>query len=114
MPLRLPSLLLIRLWTVLLLTAISWQATLPAHAPLEVRHGSAFSAATPEVAVAPERRWDARQVLPLPMPRPEQTPVSRAAPARFVAVPASRPDSTGPPAATILVRQPGPRAPPTF
>lgn len=111
---RLPSLTLVRLWAALLLAAIGMQAAQPFRAPLEARHGSAFSATTYDVAVAPQRRVEGRQAPPLALPTP---PVERAiAPPSprpaLVFASAPRPDSTGPPIDDILIRQAAPRAPP--
>lgn len=112
MPARLPSLTLLRLWAALLLAAIGLQAGQPFQAPLEARHGSAFSAATYEVAIAPQRRAEAQRVIPaVPLPATEREVAPRPQ-ARFAANPPARPDSTGPPARQILLRQPAPRAPP--
>lgn len=114
MPLRLPLPNAIRLWALVLLAAIGLQAAMPVGGPLQVRHGSAFSATTMEVAVAPQRRITAES--PVPLPRPATLPVAvTQTPAPSSAAPASwpsRPDSTGPPAREILARQPAPRGPP--
>lgn len=109
---RLPSLMLVRLWAALLLAAIGLQAAQPFRAPLEARHGSAFSATTYEVAVAPQRRIEARQALPLPAPPVERAVTPPSPRPALVFAPAPRPDSTGPPIDNILIRQAAPRAPP--
>lgn len=114
MPLRLPLPNAIRLWALVLLAAIGLQAAVPVGGPLQVRHGSAFSATTVDVAVAPQRRIEAES--PVSSPLPAIVPVAAAQPsapafAALVSRP-SRPDSTGPPAEDILARQPAPRAPP--
>lgn len=115
MPLHLPLPKALRLWAALLLAAIGLQAAAPIGQVLETRHGSAFSATTAEVAVAPQRRIEADHQAPLALPT--IVPVAfTAMPAPAFALPASwpsRPDSTGPPAREILTRQPAPRAPPT-
>lgn len=102
----------LRLWALLLLAAIGLQAAAPVSKVLETRHGSAFSATTAEVAVAPQRRVEADRQIALPQP----VPVLGAAPlvpARAIhAAWSPRPDSTGPPAREILARQPAPRGPP--
>lgn len=111
--LTLPSLTALRLWAALLLAAIGWQAAQPFHAPLEARHGSAFSATTVEVAVAPQRQVAAQRAWPA-MPAPVPVAVER--PFRPFSLlpetPSPRPDSTGPPTRVILARQPAPRGPP--
>lgn len=113
MLLALPRLLFVRLAAAVLLLTVGVQAGAPLMAPLERSHGSAFSAATHEVALAAQRRAEPARLalapqprLPLPeayrAPRLEPLPVLRAA----------RPDSTGPPARTLIARRPAPRAPP--
>lgn len=111
--LTLPSLTALRLWAALLLAAVGLQAAQPFHAPLEVRHGSAFSAATADVAVAPQRRIEVQRALPaMPAPPPVAVEHALVAPAFLPETPSPRPDSTGPPARVILARQPAPRGPP--
>jgi hypothetical protein len=113
---RLPSLIPIRLAALLLLATVLLQAALPASAPLQQNHGSAFTAATYEVALAVSRNEkQARQAVPqlppallaIPAPAPSLAPV----PARL-ALPAPRPDSTAPPPYAIRAWRPAPRAPP--
>lgn len=112
---RLPSLKLVRLWAALLLAAIGLQATASAGPSLEKTSGSAFSAATYEVALYVQRgeRVQRQAVAP-------QLPVALAAvianlPASTEALaarPTLRPDSTGPPLREIRSWKPAPRAPP--
>jgi hypothetical protein len=113
---RLPSLTLIRLWAALLLAAIGLQAASPVGTPLEQRHGSAFSAATYEVALAFQRneRSDALESLvPQPTsPATAQVAPTRIEPAAQSAMFAPRPDSTGPPLTDSHSWRPAPRAPP--
>lgn len=115
MLLFLPRAALCRLLSLLLLATIGLQASEPVRGPHRDR-GSAFSAATSDVVVASYRRPEAIRttIAPLPpLPRLVETPFARtAAPLQLAAVPAPRPDSTGPPARMILARQPAPRAPP--
>ncbi|MFC0204549.1 hypothetical protein [Novosphingobium soli] len=116
----LPALLArLRLWPLLLLAAITTQAAAPIHAPLERVQGSAFSAATLDVALAAPRRL---QGEPVQVAEPLVLPPSRAAgvvqrawaeaaerpasplPSRVRAPPPRRhparlPDSTAPPLA---------------
>ena len=111
---RLPSLTIVRLGVALLLAAIGLQAAAPVGLPLQVRHGSAFSATTSEVAIAPQRRQEMVQQVAIPEPA---LPVAVAAdllPAPLVTLStfSPLPDSTGPPARDILARQPAPRGPP--
>lgn len=111
---RLPSLTIVRLLAALLLATISLQASQSFEATLEPTHGSAFSAATAEVALAPQRRAEeafvASDALPLQPPRIETAtpaPLAILAPQS-----APRPDSTGPPERPIQARPSAPRAPP--
>jgi hypothetical protein len=111
---RLPSLTIVRLWAALLLAAIGVQAAQPVDTALRPSHGSAFSAATYDVALAPQRRGEHAQTAPTPLPPalpqiapPVPTPAAVLAPQVM-----PRPDSTGPPTLRILERQPAPRAPP--
>ncbi|MEO0030732.1 MAG: hypothetical protein RIS94_490 [Pseudomonadota bacterium] len=102
-----------RLWAALLVLTIAFHAGTPVSAALDLRSGSAFSADTMEVAVAPARR-DATQrvaLVPVPLPeRPHAVPLFRTGAAQ----PDHRwPDATGPPAsAPLLARKAAPRAPP--
>lgn len=111
---RLPSLTIIRLWAVMLLAAITLQAALPAAPAPYAAIGSAFSAATTEVALY--QRGDRVQrpaVAPqpaTPVSPPQEPPVADAI--RFVAIPPVRLASTGPPAGDIRSWKPAPRAPP--
>ncbi|MEO5587830.1 MAG: hypothetical protein ABIQ81_09095 [Novosphingobium sp.] len=112
---RLPSLTLVRLLAALLLATIGLQASQSFDAALRPSHGSAFNAATAEVALAPQRRAETEAVTAAPMPA--VLPPAAVAPLHYRAEiltrqPVLRPDSTGPPARLILVRQPAPRAPP--
>jgi hypothetical protein len=113
---RLPSTIVIRLWAALLLAAIGVQAASPVGTPLEQRHGSAFSAATYEVALAFQRneQSETREALvPQPAP-PTSMPATptRVEPAALAATLVPRPDSTGPPTPDSLAWRPAPRAPP--
>lgn len=110
---RLPSLTIVRLWAALLLTAIGLQAAQPVDTAFRPSHGSAFSAATYDVALAPQRRGEDAQIAPTPLPPPlPQIAAFPTSPAVLALQPMPRPNSTGPPALTILRRQPAPRAPP--
>ncbi|MDF8333154.1 hypothetical protein [Novosphingobium cyanobacteriorum] len=108
-PLRLAG----RLWAVLLVLTIAFHAGTPVAAAFEQRSGSAFSADTVEMVVAPARRDVAAvRIAPLPLPPvpTAATPVVQPAIAVFDHV---RPDSTGPPpAAPALARKEAPRGPP--
>lgn len=112
---RLPSLMLVRLLAALLLATIGLQASASAPPSLEKTSGSAFSAATYEVALYVQRggKVQRQAVAPqplVPLPTVLRTlPVHAAAPAvRF----APRPASTGPPLRPIRAWKPAPRAPP--
>lgn len=111
---RLPLPIVIRLWAVLLLAAIGLQAASPIARPLEARHGSAFSATTFEVALAPQRRVESvrHEAEPQPAPLPAPAAPVALAVASGPALPAPRPDSTGPPVHDILAWLPAPRGPP--
>ena len=113
---RLPSLTALRLWAALLLAAITVQAAAPVGQPLETRHGSAFSAATQEVAVAPQGRAEAERRVALPQPAALPMGMPGPVTGRTPPPPAAwaiRPDSTGPPVHDILARQPPPQGPPS-
>lgn len=111
---RLPRLILARLCAVVVLATVGLQAAMPVTAPLEVAHGSAFSAATVEVALAAQRRAEPARQAPAPQPLlPVALPFQPLAPATTLPpAPAPRPAATGPPARDILAFQPAPRAPP--
>lgn len=99
-----------RFWAFLLALTVLTHAVAPFEAPATVRHGSAFSAVTAEMAVAPQQRLAVqRAVVPL-APPPLQT-VSVPQP---VEVTADRywPPQTAPPAPLPLAYRPAPRAPP--
>ena len=110
-PLTLP---LRRMIAALLLLAASWQALAPGWSPLEPVRGSAFSAATADVALAPARQADPARTAPLPaaplVGRPESLPLPQQAALRPAAP--LRPASTGPPAIPPRLLLPEPRAPP--
>jgi hypothetical protein len=113
MLLTLPRLLLARLIGAALLLTVALQAGAPFAAPLERTHGSAFSAATQEVALAGERRGGVVQTALAPQPRaPVPQPVDARAAALPIALPLSRPRATGPPARDDIAQRPAPRAPP--
>ena len=117
----LSSRLFARLCAVLLAT-IAIQAAAPdaaAGAALERRHGSAFSAATYEVALAGRVETAAARLAPLPVPRPAPlpalpSPLLTALPAQPApgAAPRWADPATGPPPPQVAVRLPEPRAPP--
>ncbi|AIT79665.1 hypothetical protein [Novosphingobium pentaromativorans] len=105
-----------RLWAVLLLAAIGMQAAEPIRAPLERVPGSAFSAATLDVALVTTRKSEAAATQELPTP-----PVTRSVPAAAlrplaIAVAESRlrllPEARGPPPRQHPARLPDLRGPP--
>ncbi|WP_231471003.1 hypothetical protein [Novosphingobium sp. CECT 9465] len=108
---HLPSRLTGRLWAALLALTVLFHATAPFDAPLLARSGSAFSAATVELAVAPERRMaPQRALLPIAPPGaveilPPPVPVI---PARSHAWPRQ----TAPPVQPPLLLRPAPTGPP--
>lgn len=98
----------------LLLAAAALQAVEPFAAPLERGPGSAFSAATGDVALAQGRRAELARVAlaPLPLaalPTPIPVPSRRAA---LVPTPPLLPRATGPPPYPWHSPQTAPRAPP--
>jgi hypothetical protein len=103
-----------RFWAALLVLTIAVHAVAPVAVAIELRSGSAFSASTVEVAVAPARHGPAARYAPLPLPpSPFQTTILPAA--LLVLLPDRlRPYPVGPPAAhpAPLARKPAPRAPP--
>lgn len=108
------SLILSRLLAVLLLATVAFQAGAPFQQPLERSHGSAFSAATHEVALGTRKAGEAARqaIAPQPLvPAPMVEPASLAA-GPLISGPAPRPHSTGPPRPPLLALFPGPRAPP--
>jgi len=112
---RLPSLKLVRLWAVLLLATIGLQATASAAPALEKTSGSAFSAATYEVALYVQRGEKVQRQAVTPQPL---VPLSAAIDSPLTATVALadnaplRPDSTGPPVREIRSWKSAPRAPP--
>lgn len=112
---RLPSLILVRLWAVLLLACITMQAGEPITTPLEQSHGSAFTALTYEVALSPRRGEDATaqfQALSPTIPIETRNWATSIAPVPKTQN-APRPDSTGPPFLNFQSWRPAPRAPPS-
>lgn len=98
----------------LVLAAACLQAVGPIAAPFERTHGSAFSAATDDVALAQVRRAEAARPA-LPLSPPTVPPALLAAPLPLpptIAQPLPRPRSTAPPVFTPLALRPAPRAPP--
>jgi hypothetical protein len=113
MPARLPSLTLVRLVATLLLATIGLQAAQPFEGPSRPIYGSAFSAATVDVALATQRRAEPARAALVPQPTllPVEPAVARLVP-DIVHSLAVRPDSTGPPTMPVLDRRAPPRAPP--
>ncbi|MBC2670252.1 hypothetical protein ACFOON_04025 [Novosphingobium piscinae] len=98
----------------LLLAAACLQALAPVSAPFTPQRGSAFSAATVDVALARAQQAEAQPGLAMPLPpRPYAMPrpLAREAAARQPQ-PWMRPRSTGPPPFPYLPPSAGPRAPP--
>jgi hypothetical protein len=113
---RLPSLIVVRFWALLLLSAIGLQATNSTEYSARASTGSAFSAATSEVALYVQRgeRVQKQAIAPQPLIpvlaealRPLPVPALDLAPAQT-----AWEDSTGPPTRRILSWKPAPRAPP--
>ncbi|HEX8056172.1 MAG TPA: hypothetical protein VF481_05895 [Novosphingobium sp.] len=114
---RLPSLKLVRLWVVVLLATIGLQTTVDA-APtstLQKTSGSAFSAATYEVALYVERVDKVRRHVVAPQPLVPLAAAIDGVPMLAAALadnPPACPDSTGPPVREIRSWKAAPRAPP--
>lgn len=109
----LPRLVMLRLLTLLLLATIGVQASEPVR-PLQHKAGSAFSAATADVAIVASRRVMADKYAPVQVPF-----VLRSAPAvaalamLIILLVLNRPYSTGPPLPAWRTLRPAPaRAPP--
>lgn len=101
-----------RLWALLLALTVLTHALVPFEAPVTVRHGSAFSAATAETAVAPANRLHIQRVaIPLAPTPPAILAPEPAAP-QLVRPEGLWPPQTAPPAALPLALLPAPRAPP--
>lgn len=116
MAIRLPSNIWLRLWAAVLLFAVGLQAAEASDQPLESRHGSAFSATTDEVAIAPQRYVEAIRQIAAPDPAiPPILAVRRAiTKPQFVAeITPLTPRATGPPLLDIIARDIAPRAPPS-
>jgi len=99
----------------LVLATACLQALGPIDAPLERSQGSAFSAATADVAIVRARAGEVLRQVPAPVPpllTPVTLPVAIAAAGIIPESPAVRPDSTGPPLRSAHTLRPGPRAPP--
>lgn len=101
-----------RLWAILLALTVLTHAVAPFEAPAIVRHGSAFSAATVEMAVAPRETVQVqRAVLPF-TPPPPAVLAPETAPVRAERPEGLWPPQTAPPAPQPLALLPAPRAPP--
>lgn len=108
LPLRLTG----RLWAALLALTVLFHATAPFDAPLLARTGSAFSAATADIALAPERQRPVQRIV-IPIAPPPVVDVVLAASVPLVqATSLLWPRQTAPPAPAPLLLQPAPRAPP--
>ncbi|WP_068073250.1 hypothetical protein [Novosphingobium lentum] len=122
MSIRLPSALLktlrARLCAVLMVATIAFHAGVPIERPMVVSEGSAFSASTADVAIAPARRMVADRAVVAPL----RLPVALlATPAPLIVVDTApplalrnlRPAATGPPPiGSAFAVRPSPRAPP--
>lgn len=101
----------IRFISLLLVAVIGLQASEPIRG-LRLEKGSAFSAATYDTALTSKRRADVVQTVAVPLPSPPAVKLKVSYTETTFTLPAARPDSIGPPALSILARQPAPRAPP--
>ncbi|NLR70511.1 hypothetical protein HGI47_06450 [Novosphingobium sp. ERN07] len=109
----LPRLVVLRLLTLLLLAMIGVQASEPVR-PLQHKAGSAFSAATADVAIVGSRRAVADKFAPVPMPSVlHSAPAVAALVMLAILLVPNRPYSTGPPRLARRTFRPAPaRAPP--
>ncbi|MFC4294299.1 hypothetical protein ACFO0A_04415 [Novosphingobium tardum] len=103
---------LTRLCAAFLLLTVGLQATPAMAIPLDRGHGSAFSAQTLDVALTAPRRAIAAAVAPLPLPPQPGNVVTPLAITETAAQRTVWPRATGPPKASVLLLQPGPRGPP--
>lgn len=105
-----------RLWTMLLLAAIGLQAAEPIRAPLDRTQGSAFSAATLDVAVVSSRRAGAEVFAAQPAPAAPAILPWQALPEYSSSSPVAKPDlrpwPRGPPPRDHPTRLPDSTAPP--
>jgi hypothetical protein len=109
------TLALFRFWAVVLLATIGLQAAEPVRAPLQREAGSAFSAATADVALVSARRSAVTQVQAVPVP-PLPTLLAQVRIERPASMAASvdhlRPGARGPPPRDSAERLPDLRGPP--
>ena len=109
---RIPLRLTGRFWAALLALTVLFHATAPFDAPLIARSGSAFSAATVDLAVAPEGRMAVQRVaIPIVPPPLAAMPVATSSPV-LQRTGHLWPRQTAPPAPAPLLLRPAPRAPP--
>jgi len=109
MALRLHNVMMIWIGALLLAT-IGFQAAVPAEAA-DRSPGSAFSAQTHEVALAPHEEVRTTPSIPPSPPGPPAAALSLR-PIVVRGTPAPRSQSTGPPASHLSVQLPHPRGPP--
>lgn len=101
-----------RLWACLLALTVLTHAIAPFDAPMVVRSGSAFSAATVDMAVAPERRVQVMRAV-VPLAPPPVAVVTLAPEMSLVAAQAwTWPPQTAPPVPAPLTLRPAPTGPP--
>lgn len=105
------SLILFRLVCTALLAAITLQISQPIQS-LERDRGSAFSATTYDVAVAPAKIDVVAEEALAPIPTPPVEVGEVHGPRAAVSAQAVRPDSTGPPAYSVSLQPYAPRGPP--
>lgn len=104
-----------RFWALLLLAVIGLQAATPMRAPLERRQGSAFSAATIDVALSSPRRSEseaAHAQIVSPVASERALAPSPPPPLLVAMFPHLRPDVRGPPPRQRPSRLPDSTAPP--
>lgn len=103
----------IRLLSFLMLAVMGLQATASSY-DVERERGSAFSAATYDVAVLVERRVDTTSVLAVPLPTPPAIQLDVSAVPPSVIEPAVAPYAVEPLIPPILVPPRAPRPPPAL
>lgn len=101
-----------RLWALLLALTVLTHALVPFEAPVTVRHGSAFSAATVDMAVAPANRVQIQRAVVPMAPPPPVIALAEPAPLELIGADHIWPPQTAPPAPQPLALLPAPRAPP--
>jgi hypothetical protein len=106
-----PARLIVHMWAALLLLTIALQAAAPIGPP-DHSPGSAFTAATHEVALSPRQEVQAAAAI-APLPLIPEGATLRTLVKSVVEDPAASFRNLDAPARSILTLRPGPRAPPS-